>query len=140
MKGFESLSPAPSHEDSENQASRRRFLLKERDAYRNNASELQKGVAEAQTAKLELALFVLMERTDNNPVLINSINAFLDGLRKQASVGETEPGRPLGKTTTQELIEFFRSKAEFFEFEIYGKGRDFNQATREQWRKDKGLI
>ncbi|MGB7958028.1 MAG: hypothetical protein WCF77_04295 [Minisyncoccia bacterium] len=64
--------------------------LEMRDKSRNGASELQKGIAEVQSAKYETTLYRLMERSGDSPELVNALNDFLRELDIQSVQGRSD--------------------------------------------------
>ena len=120
----------------ENPDDRRRGLLKTRDICKTHASELQKGVAEVQSAKYETVLYRLMQRTGDDPDVVNALNAFVDGLELQSIFCQSED--PLPGEKKEKLVEFLRTNAESLNF-----GMDperFDSQVRGRWRKDRGFI
>ena len=88
-------------------------FLEARDKYKEAASELQKNVAEIQSAKYETALYQLMSRTEDNSDLTNAMNSFLDILQQKASFGD--PSQQLSKERKEDLIKFFKEKSKDLE-------------------------
>ena len=110
------------------------FYLEKRDIYKENATELQNNMAEIQEAKLGVAIRQLMKRTEDNPELVNKLNAFLDALMHQAELGDSE--KPIGKAALEELIDYFGEKTEELRWDVgYGGRRADRKPTWEKKNK-----
>jgi hypothetical protein len=110
------------HKNETNEAEeRRKGLLRTRDIYREHSNELEKNIAEVQGAKLETALLILMKRSDDNPELINNLNALLDALLHQANFGKSD--ELLGKGRREELTAWLEEKSEELRWDVGPGGR-----------------
>lgn len=107
--------------------------LELRDIERENATEMQKEIADIQEAKYAAALYELMRRTGNNPELINNLNAFLDALKHQAGFGDSES--PIHPAKVKDLSDFMAEKAEELRWDVGGGNRP---AHRKPTWKGKG--
>lgn len=83
-------------------------IIDTRDRYREAASELQRGVAEPQAAKYETTLYRLLERTGNDPELVNAMNEFLGAVDLKSIFGESD--KPLPKAELAHITKFFQEK------------------------------
>ncbi len=97
--------PSPEEVAAFNEAN----LQKRYETSKDNATELQNDVAEAQEAKLGIVLRQLMDRTQNNPELINNLNGFLDALDHQAGFGNS--GEQLSGARAADLAKFLEEAA-----------------------------
>jgi CII-binding regulator of phage lambda lysogenization HflD len=89
---------------------RKQQLLMQRDGMRENASELESAVTEIQVAKYEIALRRLMQRTDNNPEIVNALNQLLSRLDNQSHFGISDEKMP--PTHVTELAQAILDSAE----------------------------
>lgn len=83
--------------------------FKDLEKRRLRASELQRGIMEVQIAKYGDALHILMERTNDDSRLINSLNEFLGALTRKAWYGTLD--QPLSETQVVALADFFNQTA-----------------------------
>lgn len=72
--------------------------------------ELRANVAEAQSAKYEVALKRLMERSDDNVELVNSLRDFIGAIDVKSFFGNSDELMPEGYVNR--LSEFFKQKTE----------------------------
>lgn len=96
-------------------------LMENRDLYKEQATELQKNVAEAQSAKLETLLYRLMNRTKDNPELVNKMNNLLDALDHQSRFGEED--KKLAPGRQEDLTHFLEEAGKALRWTVGGGNR-----------------
>lgn len=135
MKG-EKPSPVEAEEELPLPESGKNFLVERRDQMREHASETQKKVSEIQGAKYETSLLKLMERTDDNPEIVNSLNEMLDALSHQATYGDSDKG--LSGARQKELAEFMQEAAKALRWRVGGGNRNAAPEARPDFSKWQG--
>ena len=114
------------------------IILIRREAARNAATETERNIMEAQSAKYEFILKTLMDRTQENGQLngelINALNQFIDALSHQATFGE--PEKPLGKQRVEELVEFLNEKTQELRWDV-GPGNRLADRENIKWKSKK---
>ena len=100
---------------------RHNSLVERHRVSKEHATELQNNVAEAQEAKLGITLRMLMERTEDNPELVNALNTFLDALDHRANFGDSE--KPLGKGSQQDIAKFMEEATKALRWTVTGGNR-----------------
>ena len=88
-------------------------LLEMRARYRQAATELQRKVAEAQGARFEMSVLLLMRRSKDNIELVDAMRDFLNALENRSMFGQED--EPLGKTNVRALTDFFEEAKEKME-------------------------
>jgi hypothetical protein len=88
-------------------------VIKQRDEARKRASDLQRSVAEVQAARYETSLYRLMERSGNNPELVNVLNNFTRILDRNSGVGVSD--QPFTREQVEKLTKFFEEKTKEME-------------------------
>lgn len=83
-------------------------VIKERDDARKRASNLQRRVAEIHAARYERTLYRLMERSRDNPDLVNALNNFSRVLDGRSLHGAED--NPLTRTQVEQFADFFEKK------------------------------
>lgn len=104
------------------------FLIA-RDAERKQATDLEKGVADAQVARYETSLLRLMRRTKDNPELVNALKHFIEAMEHRSIYGNLD--EQLSANGVTALVEFFNKSADELRW-LYG-GQTFDKSS---WRKD----
>jgi len=113
---------------------RNKSLMERHQTSKEHATELQNSVAEAQEAKLGIILRRLMERTEDNPELVNSLNAFLDALEHRANFGDSE--KPLGKGSQQDIAKFMEEATKALRWTVTGGNRPADlKVDFSEWEK-----
>lgn len=116
--------------------SRRNSLMERHQSSKEHATELQNNVAEAQEAKLGITLRRLMERTEDNPELVNALNTFLDALDHRANFGDSE--KPLGKGNQQDIAKFMEEVTKALRWTVTGGNRPSDlKVDFSKWEKRK---
>jgi len=85
-------------------------LIERRDAARESATDLQRGVAEPQATRYETTLYRLMKRTDTNPEIVNALNELLARLAYSAEYGESDS--PMPKSRVESLTTAIKKATE----------------------------
>ena len=86
------------------------------DQKRRGATELQRSVAQKQAEMLELMLYALMQRTNDNPQLVNNFRDVLRELDVVVAYGSSE--KQLSEARQQELVEFLEEVKKAIEWKI----------------------
>lgn len=85
------------------------IYLLERDSLKNEASEIERNVAEIQTARYESALLRLMKKTDDNTELVNAMKEFIGRLEHRSMITAENK---LSPDSTARLVKFFEESSE----------------------------
>ena len=111
-------------------------LQERHDTSKENATELQNSVAKNQEAKLGIALRQLMDRTGDNPELVNSLNGFLDALEHQAGFGDSD--KQLSEARAEDLAKFLEETAKALRFTVGHDERPSNiEIDLSEWELNK---
>jgi len=71
---------------------------------REGATEFQKSIAGHQAKRLEIALLEMMNRTNNNPDIVNKLSEFISGLDHQAQFGDSS--KPVAESRQEDVAKF----------------------------------
>jgi len=85
------------------------------------STETQKEIADIQGAKFETSLLRLMNRTENNPEIVNNLNEFLDALDHQSFYGDNSQN--IGKGRQEDLAKFLGEAAKAARWTVGGGNR-----------------
>jgi hypothetical protein len=88
-------------------------IIRRRNEVRNRATDLQRGVAEVQAARYETTLYRLMERSGNNPELLNALNNFTRVLDNRSFYGVSD--ELLAPNQIKRLSKFIEEKTKEME-------------------------
>lgn len=133
---MEKLRPEQSPENKKFIEDRKTQILESRDIQKGGASELQKSVAEIQAAKYETTLYRLMDRTKDNPELVNNLNALLDGLDHQSRFGNSSES--IGPARQEDLSKFLGEVAKALRWSVGGGNRPADvQVDLNKWNLNK---
>ena len=80
---------------------------------RESATELQRDVAQKQAEMLELALYNIMQRTGNNPDIVNGLRDFIRELDIKGAYGASD--KLLAPNLQEKLADFLRETVERLE-------------------------
>ena len=83
------------------------------EVYKQAASEMERNVAEVQSARYERTLLILMHRSDDNIELINALNEFSKVLERRAMFGDEN--KSMNEDSIQSITDFFKKQTEELE-------------------------
>jgi hypothetical protein len=94
---------------------------------REHATEIQKRTEEVQGAKFGSALLKLMERSNDNPRIVNNLNQVLDALAHQSNYGSS--GEPIAEGRQEDLADFLGETAKALRWKVGGGNRPADVET-----------
>jgi hypothetical protein len=97
-------------------------VWKERlEAAKETSTDTQKEIADIQGAKLETSLLRIMNRTENNPDIVNGLNGILDALDHQSFYGDNSQNIAHGRQ--EDLAKFLGEAAKALRWTVGGGNR-----------------
>ena len=90
--------------------------------YRENATELQRNIAEYNSATFEMMLLTLLRRSDDNPELLETVKYLLDDLYHQANYGD--PSKKISSKSQEKLTHGIKEACFTLNQEAHAKPLD----------------
>lgn len=88
---------------------------------KERSTEAQNEVADIQGAKLEMSLLRIMDRTENNPEIVNNLNELLNALEHQSFYGDSSQNIARGRQ--EDLGKFLGEAAKALRWTVGGGNR-----------------